>query len=71
MTALLVTVACGGSAKGEAARDNGPVDHCPAERARHGWRAPDFQAKRDSAAQKIGLDGNVIRTTQPEAIAAK
>mgnify|MGYP001617554375 FL=1 len=51
----LMTVAYGGSAKGEAETDNGPVDRCPAERARQGWRAPDFQAEHDCVAQKAGL----------------
>jgi len=66
-----MAVAYGGSAKGEAGKDNGPVDRCPAERARQGWRAQDFQAKQDRAAQKAGLDGNIIRATQLEEIAAK
>jgi hypothetical protein len=52
-------------------KDNGPVNRCPAERARHGWRAPGFQAKQDGAAQKAGLDGNIIRATRLEEIAAK
>ena len=67
----LMAVAYGASAKGEAEKDNGPVDHCPAERARQGWRALDFQVKHDSEAQKAGLDGNIVRATKLEAIAAK
>ncbi len=51
-----MTVAYGGSA---------------VERACHGWHAPGFQAEQDSVAQKAGLDGNVIRATQLEEIAAK
>jgi len=34
-------------------------------------RALDFQAKHDSEAQKAGLDGNIVRATKLEAIAAK
>lgn len=67
----LMTVAYGGTAKGEAARDKGPVDRCPAEQVRHGWRAPDFQAEHDSTAQKTGLDDNIIRSTKLEEIAAR
>ena len=63
--------AYGGSAKGEAEAGNGPVDRYPAERTRQGWRAPGFQAEHDSAAQKAGLDGNIVRATQLEEIAAK
>ena len=45
----LMSVAYGASAKGGAEKDNGPVDHCPAERARQGWRALGFQAQRSEA----------------------
>lgn len=50
---------------------DGGVGHCPAERARQGWRAPSFHAKQDSAAVKAGLDGNIVRATQLEEIAAR
>ncbi len=30
---------------GEAGQDKGPVDLCPAERVRHGWRTPGLQAQ--------------------------
>ncbi|MEE9595134.1 MAG: hypothetical protein V3V96_00030 [Acidiferrobacterales bacterium] len=30
------------------------MDH-PAERVRHGWRTPDFQANRERGAQKVAL----------------
>jgi hypothetical protein len=66
-----MTAAHGGGAKGEAEIDNGPVDRCPVERARQGWRALAFARSRDSAALKAGLDGNIIRATQLEEIAAK
>jgi phosphomethylpyrimidine synthase len=40
--------------QGETETDQGPVDLGPGERARHGWRAPDFRAKRDRVAMKAG-----------------
>lgn len=43
----------GVSYRGEAETENGPVDHSPAERARHGWRALGFQAQRESEAPKV------------------
>lgn len=42
----------GRRARGEAETENGPVDHSPDERARHGRRAPDFRAHRDGSAKK-------------------
>jgi len=45
------TYECRG-AQGEAERDNGPVDRCPAERARHGRCAPGFRAKQDSVVEE-------------------
>src|SRR3989344_950128 len=45
------TYECRG-ARGEAERDNGPVDRCPAERARHGRCAPGFRAKQDSVVEE-------------------
>jgi len=38
-----------------------PADARAVERACHGWHALDFQAKHDSAAQKAGLDGYIVR----------
>ncbi len=37
---------------GEAGQDKGPVDLCPAERVRHGWRTPGLQAQPDCEAQQ-------------------
>ncbi len=34
-----------GRERGEADQDKGPVNLCPAERARHGWRALDLPAR--------------------------
>ena len=49
---------------GETETDQGPVDLGPGERARQGWRTPDFRAKRDSVAMKAqerrGKQGAVI-----------
>ena len=35
--------------------DEDPVDLHPAERVRHGWRTPDFQANREWGAQKVAF----------------
>ena len=40
--------------QGETETDQGPVDLGPGERARQGWRALDFRAKRDRVAMKAG-----------------
>ncbi len=43
-----------GPGRGEADQDKGPVDLCPAERTRHGWRALDLPARdRESGAQQL------------------
>ena len=47
-------------ATGEAGEDEGPVDLCPAERVRHGWRTPGLQAQPDCEAQQ-GLFQHLTR----------
>ncbi len=51
-------------AMGEADQDKGPVDLCPAERVRHGWRTPDLQAQRDRGAQQ-GLFQHLTSSVTP------
>jgi hypothetical protein len=38
---------------GEAEEGEGPANLHPAERVRHEWRTPDFQANREWGAQKV------------------
>ena len=66
----LMTVAYGGSAKGETGMSRVSTDTRVAERACQGWHAPGFQAEHDSVARKTGLDGNIVCATQLEKIAA-
>jgi hypothetical protein len=42
---------------GEAEKGEHPVDVCPAERARHGWRTLGFRAERDARAKKVIATG--------------
>ena len=44
-TSLCIALPLKGAGRGEADKDKGPVDLCPAELACHGWRAPDLQAR--------------------------
>ncbi len=51
-TSLYIALPLKRAGRGEADKDKGPVDLCPAERARHGWRAPDLQARAGKAQRR-------------------
>ncbi len=51
-TSLYIARPREGAGRGEADKDKGPVDLCPAERARHGWRALDLQARAGKAKRR-------------------